>query len=204
MRLLLLLPALILADMAQAAPDGPVARAVLAQQLFDAGVATRDGLTQIAAARVAAGITLHPIAREPKVEGKGKGKVEDTPRPMDAPQMLAAARAAVAADETLGILLTSAEATAEVLPKDSLRVSDGALAAGQSHHFEMAAEGGIALDIGVLTAPGARIALEVVQGDQLLCRAERLCSVTLPESTQVTVTLRNPGEGSAGYRLLTN
>jgi hypothetical protein len=36
------------------------------------------------------------------------------------------------------------------------------------------------------------------------CRAERLCSVTLTESAQITVTLHNPGEGAAGYRLLTN
>lgn len=202
MRLAFLMPALILASAASAAPDGPVARAVMAQQLFDAGVTTRDGLTQIAAARLAAGITMQPIPREPKVEGKGKA--EDAPLPLDAAQMLAAARAAVAADETLGILMTSTEATAEVLPKDSLRMSEAALAPGQSHLYEMPAEGGVALDIGVLASPGARIALEVAQGEQILCRAERLCSVTLPESAQVTVTLHNPGEGAAGYRLLTN
>ena len=180
-----------------AAPPGPVEQVVLAHRLMAAGAATRDGLAQIAAAHLAAGVTLRPADLAPQVSGKGKP--DPLPRP-DAAALLATARQAVETDETLGILLTSSQMSAEILPKSTLRAQGGTLAPGQSHSFTLPADGGAALAIGLIaTAP---LGLAVAQDARLLCKTTDLCRLTLAESASLTVTLANPGEGPASYQLL--
>jgi len=206
-RLLLLLIAALptfLAAPAQAEPAtaGPVERLVLAHRLFATGQAERDGLSQIAAARIAASVALQTVERKPEVEGKGTPKAAAIPP--DAARMLEGAKAAVAADETLGIFLTSAMASAEVLPKGSVRSSAAALAPGQAHRYRLPADGGVKLDLGVVTDGLSQLEIEAAAGDAVLCRARGYCGVTLVESGFVTVTLRNPGPEDENYLFLSN
>ncbi|MFD1809795.1 hypothetical protein ACFSHQ_22240 [Gemmobacter lanyuensis] len=117
--------------------------------------------------------------------------------------MLEGAKAAVAADETLGIFLTSAMASAEVLPKGSVRSSAAALAPGQAHRYRLPADGGEA-GSGVVTDGLSQLEIEAAAGDAVLCRARGYCGVTLVESGFVTVTLRNPGPEDENYLFLSN
>lgn len=185
---------------AQADTPGPAEQMLLAARLFAAGAEARDGLTQIAAARLAGAITLQPLDLKPEVSG-GKAKAEPAALP-DAAQMLEAARKAVEADETLGILLASTETTAEVLPKSSLRSLEAGLAPGQTHRYRLPADGGARVEIAVLS--DMPVQLEVATETGLLCKTTELCRISLPESGFLSISLTNPGEGAASYRLLTN
>ncbi len=187
------------ATTAHAEAPGAVERYLLADRLFAAGVDARDGLSQIAAARLSGAITLQMLDLKPEVSGKGKAEVVAMP---GAPEMLEAARRAVEADETLGILLASTEVTAEVLPKSSLRSLDAALAPGQSHLYRLPADGGAMVEIAALS-DGA-VQLEVATETGILCKSAQLCRISLPESGFLSVTLSNPGTDAASYRLLTN
>lgn len=207
--LLLTLPA---TPPALAEAAGPVERLVLAQGLYEAGLAGRDGLSQLAAARLAAGVAVQRVERKPESTGPestgpestGGGKPGATPAPRDAAAMRTGARAAVAADETLDILMTTTEAAAAVLPKGVVKGSEATLAQGQSHGYRLPAEGDVALDLGVLSDGSARLELEVTTDTGVLCKATAFCRVRLPESGFVTITLRNAGETEARYLFISN
>lgn len=202
MRLLPLLLLPLIATPTLAEPAGPVERLVLAQGLYEAGLAERDGLSQLAAARLAAGVTVQRVERKPEVSGKGQPG--EAPAPRDAAAMQAGARAAVAADETLDILMTTTEAAAKVLPKGVVKGSEATLAPGQSHGYSLPADGDVALDLGLVTDGAARLELEVTSDAAVLCKAAAFCRIALPESGFVTVTLRNMGETDARYLLISN
>lgn len=200
MRLLPLL--LLIAPPALAEPAGPVERLVLAQGLYEAGLAERDGLSQLAAARLAAGVTVQQVERAPEVTGKGKPG--EAPAPRDAAAMQAGARAAVEADETLDILMTTTEAAAKVLPKGVVKGSEATLAPGQSHAYTLPADGDVTLDLGLITDGDARLELEVTSDAGALCKAAAFCRIRLAESGFVTLTLRNAGETDERYLLISN
>lgn len=182
---------------ARADSPGPVEQVLLAHRLYAAGEAARDGLAQIAGARLAAGVTLRAADLRPEVEGKGKPEAPPLP---DAAALMTGAKQAVEADETLGILLTGSQMSADLLPKAALRVQAGSLAPAQSHRFRLAVDGGAATEIGVIaTAP---LMMEVATEAGLLCKAADLCRVTLPESGFLTVTLFNGAADPASYQLL--
>lgn len=200
MRLLPLL--LLIAPPVLAEPAGPVERLVLAQGLYEAGLAERDGLSQLAAARLAAGVTVQQVERAPEVTGKGKPG--EAPAPRDAAAMQAGARAAVEADETLDILMTTTEAAAKVLPKGVVKGSEATLAPGQSHAYTLPADGDVTLDLGLITDGDARLELEVTSDAGALCKAAAFCRIRLAESGFVTLTLRNAGETDERYLLISN
>lgn len=199
----LILAALLCAPAARAEAPAPgaVEQYLLAHRLFAAGQSARDGLDQIAGARMAAALTLRPLDLTPEVAGKGKAGAA-APLP-DAAQMLAAAAQAVETDETLSILLGNATMTADLLPKATLRSAAGALAPGQSHRYRLPVDGGAATEIGLL-ADSPTLMLEIATESGLLCKGQALCRVTLPESGFLAVTVQNGGDSAAPYHLLTN
>jgi len=182
---------------AHAQTPGPVERLVLAHRLAAAGADQRDGLAQIAGARLAGATMLQPLDLKPKVEGKGK--TEAAPLP-DAATLLASAQTAVETDETLGILLAGSEASLAQLPKTTVRVQAGALAAGQAHRYQLPVDGGAAVELGVIGS--APVLLEVATEAGILCKGADLCRVSLPESGYLSVTLSSAA--GASYQLLTN
>ena len=116
----------------------------------------------------------------------------------------AGARAAVEADETLDILMTTTEAAAKVLPKGVVKGSEATLAPGQSHAYTLPADGDVTLDLGLITDGTARLELEVTSDAGVLCKAAAFCRIALAESGFVTVTLRNTGETDERYLLISN
>ncbi len=188
-------------------PPGAVDRLVSAQRLMAMGVATRDGLSQIAAARLVMGLETQRVERRPEPAGKAAPGPDTRPGPMEPGAMAEAARLAVEADESLSWLLQSSATGAEALPKAVLRLSDAVLDPGLSHGYRLPVDGGAALEIGLVGDGDGALSLTVASEAGPLClapEAPAVCRVTLPESGFVTVTVRNAGPGVDGYWLVTN
>lgn len=182
---------------APAQAPGPVERLVLAHRLMAAGVDQRDGLAQIAGARLAGATTLQALDLKPEVEGKGKAEAVALP---DAAALLVLAQKAVEADETLGILLAGSEASLKQLPKATVRLQAGALAAGQTHRYRLPVDGGAQVELGLIAS--APVQLEVATETGILCKGADLCRASLPESGYLSITLSSAA--GASYQLLTN
>lgn len=179
----------------QAPAPGPVERLVLAHRLMAAGLDQRDGLAQIAGARLAGAITLQPLDLTPEVEGKGKPEAPPLP---DAAALQAAAQKAVETDETLGILLAGSDASLQHLPKAAVRVQAGVLAPGQTHRYRLPLEGGAQVELGLIA--NAPVLLEVANEAGVLCKGADLCRVNLLESGYLSVTILSAT--GASYQLL--
>ncbi|MDR0809684.1 MAG: hypothetical protein LBE86_11275 [Gemmobacter sp.] len=202
-------------------PPGAVDRLIGAHRLMAMGMATRDGLSQIAAARLVAGLEVQRVGRQPELAGTappGTDTAPDArPGPMELDAMIETARHAVEADESLSWLLQSSLAGAEALPKAVLRQSDAVLEPGQSHEYRLPVDGGAALEIGLVGDGGGALSLSV-KGEVgkreggtgetgLLClapEAPAACRVTLSESGFVAVTIGNAGPETHSYWLVTN
>ena len=191
---------------AAADPMGGVARVVLGHAIFAEGAAARDGLAQIAGARLAVGVTLQLTPRDAETEGKAPEGAGSAKAPRDALSLLTEAEAAVAADETLSFLLASTKSTADVLPKVTVKSTPAQIAPGQKQHFKLATDGGAALDLGLIGDGSGLLTLSVTADKAELCRTTGLplCLVTLPDSGFVTVTVENPGTEAENYLLITN
>lgn len=196
---------------AAAEPPRAVERMVQAHRLMLIGAAERDGLTQIAAARLAAGVVLQRVERAPEVAGKPAKADDLRPGPRETGALLEEARMAVEADETLGILLAGLDGTLSVLPQASVTASAAALAPGESHHYKLALEGGSLRGIGVLGDGDSALSLRIsgANDDALMCQTAALdgllaCEIALPESGFVQVHLENQGPGINNYMLLTD
>lgn len=191
---------------ALADPMGGVARVVLGHAIFAEGAATRDGLAQIAGARLAVGVALQLTERPPETEGKAPEGAGSAKAPLDALALLTAAEAAVAGDETLSFLLASTRATAAVLPQVTVKSTPAQIAPGQKQHFRIAADGGAALDLGLVGDGEGALTLIARSDAAELCRTTGLplCSVTLAASGHVTVTVENTGQTAENYLLITN
>lgn len=212
----LFLPAALVAALpgpAAADPMGAVGQLVLGHALFAEGEAARDGLSQIAGARLAGGVKLTLVEREMRTEGPEAEDAAAAAAPRDAAQMMAAARTAVAADETLSFLVISAQSLLAVLPGAEARASAAQIAPGQSQIWRLPADGGAALDIGVVDDGGSALRLmarplPATADDRppTLCQAEALplCRITLPDSGFVEVTVQNPGPEAENYLLVSN
>lgn len=187
----------LLALPAQAEAPGPVERMVLAHRLAAAGADQRDGLSQLAGARLATGITLQRLDLKAEIEGKGKAEPQPLP---DATALQAAAQKAVENDETLGILMAGSEASLAQLPKAAVRAQTGALAPGQTHRYRLPVDGSAQVELGLIAS--APITLEVATETGILCKGADMCRVSLPESGFLAVTLTS--EAGASYQLLTN
>ncbi|OJY35155.1 MAG: hypothetical protein BGP11_00335 [Rhodobacterales bacterium 65-51] len=202
---LFLAPALLSLLATPAAADA-VAQMVTAYRLFDLGEAAQDGLSQIAAARLAAGVEMQVVDRKPEATGGKDGGTDSRPAPRDPAALMELARVAVEADETLAILLQETAAMADLLPKVTLRQSAAMLRTGEMHSYRLPLDGGTPTEIGVIGDGDSRLLLEIGTEAGPLCLQSGIsatCAVSLPESGFVTVTLRNLGEGVSGYWLLT-
>lgn len=212
----LFLPAALLASLplaATAEPMGAVGQLVLGHALFAEGEATRDGLSQIAGARLAGGVKIGIVERAMQTEGPEAEDTAAAAAPRNAAQLMATARAAVEADETLSFLVISTESLLAALPMAEARASAAQIGPGQSQIWRLPADGGSGLDIGVVDDGGSALQLRVgavpaaeAAGPELLCRATALplCRITLSDSGFVDVTVHNPGPEAENYLLVTN
>lgn len=200
---------------AAAEPMGAVGQLVLGHALFAEGEASRDGLSLIAGARLAGGVKIGIVDREKETTGPATEDAAAAAAPRNAAQLMAIARTAVEADEALSFLLIATESLLEVLPRAEARASAAQIGPGQSQIWRLPADGGAALDVGVVDDGGSVLRLRVTAvpppsdtapAPDVLCSATALplCRIVLPDSGFVDVTVQNAGTEAENYLLVSN
>lgn len=207
-----LLAALLLATPAPAqdTPPGPrdggaVAQLLHAHALFDLGLARKDPLATLAAARLAAGITATDSDRTPTPPG------EPVPATYPTAEVMFTAAKALAQEDDLATDLT-ARTQAEVGRTPTLTVirATRGIGAGETHVWQipffaeapaelgLLGDGQANLDLSVTGAEDTPLCLDTAPSDRALC------SFRIAENATLTVTVTNRSETAATYSLLTN
>lgn len=193
--------------MARAEP-GPVALVMLAHDLHAIGVARGDPLTVLAAARLAAGVTLTAVERAP-VKGD-TAKADPGPAPVDAARMLADARALAGEDDLLSDLVDEAQAEAAQAARATVSASRATLGPGESADWQVAFFGAVNAEVAVVGDGPANLDLTVSDekgtlvctGSSALPRA--YCDVVPRWNGYLTLTVANRADTAASFTLLTN
>jgi hypothetical protein len=193
------------------ARPGPVARLVLAQQLYLTGLAEKDALALLTAARLMArtGVILSPD-RLPDMTGKRPKTLPPDPIPLpDAAATLATAAVLARGDEAI-LALIDTEKTAPPLPKGGVRQSQGSLPPKATDTWTLAffgqstaelavlGNGASTLSITVADENGTPVCATTAASDRLYCR------FTPSWNGDFTITVANPGPEVDSYLLLTN
>jgi hypothetical protein len=195
-------------DPAAQAEPGPVALVMLAHDLHAIGVARGDALTVLAAARLAAGVTLTSVERAP-VKGAA-AEADPGPAPVDAARMLADARALAGEDELLSDLVDEAQAEAAQAARATVSASGATLGPGESADWQVAFFGAVNAEVAVLGDGPANLDLTVTDekgtlvctGSSTLPRA--YCDVVPRWNGYFTLTVQNRSDTPAAFTLLTN
>ena len=203
---------------------GGVAMLALAQDLYGLGLAQKDALTVLAAARLAGSVEVRMIARHRVTEAAagavgggavGGGTVSGGggsggALPMGADAMLAVARGLAGEDETIGGLIEAAAAARVFGQAELAQATAAQLAAGGVDQWRIPLFGGayaeIAvlgngtgnLDVAVTDENGHAVCLDVGWTDRIYC------DFTPAENGYFTVRVENLGASDNRYRLLTN
>lgn len=192
---------------AQAA-SGPVALVLLAHDLHALGLARGDALTILAAARLAAGVTLAPVDRAP-TEGTPTGAAPG-PAPVDAARMLADARALAGEDELLADLVDEAQAEATLAARATVSASRATLGPGESADWQVAFFGAVNAEVAVVGDGPANLDLTVTdEKGTLVCTGSgalprAYCDVVPRWNGYFTLTVQNRADSPAAFTLLTN
>ncbi len=184
---------------------GAVAQLLHAQALFELGLARKDPLATLAAARLTAGITATEADRIPDPAG------EAVPATYPTADFMFTATRALAAEDDLATDLT-ARTQSEVARTPTLTVirSSRGIAGGAAQVYTLPffaaalaevgllGDGSANLDLAVTTADGTPICLDSAPSDRALC------AFTPPENATFSITITNRSETPASYSLLTN
>ena len=185
-------------DLAAVAVPGGVATYVAALRLADLGVAGKDPLQVLTAARMLRGLKVTPDARVP--DG-GKAGVVTVP---DVAGMFDAARGMGAG----GLVADLIEAVAAEVPPAgvAVRASTSVVEPGKSDHWKLAFYGGVFGEVAVIG-----MGLGVVVADEagtVVCQnaaSDRtVCGFTPVANGYFEVTVTNDGAGAQSYELVTN
>lgn len=207
----LLFPLLVSPLAAQDSPPQPprdagaVTQLLAAQALFDLGLARKDPLAALAAARLMSGLTATDTDRQPEPQGEAVPPTYPT-----AEFMFTAARALAQEDDLATDLIARTEAEVTRTPTLTLVRSARGIAAGESHAYSLPFFSAALAEVGLLGDGKANLDLSVTTGDGTpLCLdtgpADRaLCAFTPAENATFTVTVTNRSETDATYSLLTN
>jgi len=184
---------------------GAVAQFMAAQALFDLGLARKDPLATLAAARLAAGIAATDSDRLPDPAG------EAAPPAYPATDfMFTAARALAQEDDLATDLIARTQAEVTRTPTLTVIRSSRGIAGGAAQVYPLAffaaslAEVGLLgdgksnLDLSVTTQDGTPICLDTGPSDRALC------AFSPPENATFSITITNRSEAPATYSLLTN
>jgi hypothetical protein len=184
---------------------GAVAQLLSAQALFDLGLARKDPLATLAAARLAAGITVTDSDRLPDPAG------EAVPATYPAPDfMFTAARALAQEDDLATDLIARTEAEVTRTPTLTVIRSSRGIAgdAAQVYTFPFFAaalaevgllgDGKSNLDLSVTLPDGTPVCLDTGPSDRALC------AFSPTENATFSITITNRSETPATYSLLTN
>lgn len=184
---------------------GAVAQLLHAHMLFDLGLARKDPLATLSAARLAAGITATDSDRAPMPAG------EPVPATYPTPEVMFTAAKALAQEDDL-VTDLAARTVVEVPRSPMLTVvrSSRGIAAGEAQVWQVPFFAADAAEVGLLGDGKANLDLAVTLGEaETLCLdtapADRaLCTFVPAENATFTITVTNRSDTAATYSLLTN
>lgn len=199
-----------LAVNAPAAAPGGATTMVLAQQLYAIGVANKDALMVVTAARMAGSVDAKDADRKKTTQGKPiAGQALTEALPISATEMLDRARELAGEDDTLQDLLDEVRPEGG-LAKTAASRSLSELQAGQGDSWQVAffgnsyaevavlGNGASNLDVRVMDEGGNTVCLDVGATDYFTC------NFTPAVNGYFTVQVQNTGMQGERYYLITN
>lgn len=184
---------------------GAVAQLLHAHALFDLGLARKDPLATLAAARLAAGIAATDSDRSPSPPGDPVPATYPT-----AEVMFTAAKALAQEDDLAKDLTARTEAEVARIPTLTVIRTSRGIGAGQTHVWQIPFFAEAQSELGLLGDGTANLDLAVTGLDDTpLCldtapTDRALCAFRLTENATLTITVTNRSEAAATYSLLTN
>jgi hypothetical protein len=190
---------------------GSVAQMALAYDLYALGLARKDALTVLTAAKLAAGVEVKPVEQKKTTTGTAIADQQDgATAPVDAATMMATARALAGEDELLAGLVDDAELETTRDRLSGATASPSRLPAGQTDTWEVPfyadsyaeiavlGDGDANLDVLVTDENGNTICYDVSWSDTIYCDF-------IPAwNGYFTVTVQNNGKRPNSYSLMTN
>lgn len=188
---------------------GAVTQLLAAQALFDLGLARKDPLAALSAARLMSGLTATDADRQPDPPGDAVPPTYPT-----ADFMFTAARALAQEDDLATDLIARTEAEAPRTPTLTLIRSSRGIGPGESHAYSLPFFADALAEVGLLGDGKANLDLSVAIGEgegesETLCldtgpSDRALCAFSPAENATFTITVTNRSETAATYSLLTN
>lgn len=184
---------------------GAVAQLLHAHALFDLGLARKDPLATLAAARLAAGITASDSDRSPTPPGDPVPATYPT-----ADLMFTAAKALAQEDDLANDLTARTMAEVARIPTRTVTRATRGIGAGETHVWQIPFFAEAASELGLLGDGKANLDLSVTGAeDTPLCldtapSDRALCAFRLAENATLTITVTNRSETAATYSLFTN
>ena len=184
---------------------GAVAQLLHAHALFDLGLARKDPLATLAAARLAAGITTTDSDRSPTPPGEPVPATYPT-----AEGMFTAAKALAQEDDLATDLIARTRAEVARTPTLTVIRATRGIGAGETHIWQipffadtpselgLLGDGRSDLDLAVTGAEDTPLCLDTAPSDRALC------AFRLAENATLTISVTNRSESAASYSLLIN
>lgn len=190
---------------------GGVATLALAQDLYALGLANKDALTVLTAAKLAASVDVKEVEQKKETKGEAKADQPDgVDAPVDAATMLASAKELAGEDETLVGLIEDVEAEGSRGRIGGASSTLSRLPAGQSDVWEIPfygdsyaeiavlGDGDANLDVLVTDENGNTICYDVSWSDKVYC------DFVPSWNGYFYVTVQNNGGSRNSYYLMTN
>lgn len=194
-----------------AGAPGAVAQLALAQQLYAIGLANKDALTVLAAARLAGSIDARDVEqkKETRPSDRAAGP-EGVDAPADAVAMLTAARDLAGSDDTLLGLIEDAEAEGARGAIGGAAKSLSRLDGGAVDVWDIAFYGNSLAELAVLGDGDSDLDLQVTdENGNEVCRDDSptdkiYCDWVPAWNGQFKITVENTGTERNSYYLMTN
>ncbi len=198
-------------DPAGTGTKGGVAQMAMAQDLYAMGMAQKDALTVLTAAKLAAGVDVKDVERELTTEaGTTEEEADGADLPVDAATMLASAKTLAGEDEVLVGLVEDAEAegsrgriggassTLSRLPAGAVDTWKVPFYGNSYAELAVVGDGDANLDVLVSDENGNTICYDVSWSDKVYC------DFVPAWNGYFVVTVKNAGRKRNSYYLMTN
>ncbi|MBP6736419.1 MAG: hypothetical protein KA139_03220 [Rhodobacteraceae bacterium] len=198
-------------DTSATGTKGGVATLAMAQDLYALGMANKDALTVLTAAKLAASVEVKEVEQKKKTEGtETAGQEDGVDAPVDAATMMASAKELAGEDEVLAGLIEDAEAEGSRGRIGGASSTLSRLPAGQTDVWEVpfygnsyaelavVGDGDANLDVLVTDENGNTICYDVSWSDKVYC------DFVPSWNGYFYVTVQNNGSRRNSYYLMTN
>ena len=191
----------------QGVPGG-VARIAFAHHLYALGLANKDALTVLNAARLAASVTLTDTPRAHKATGDPAEIADASALPPA--QMFDSAASLAALDEGLLDLIDASKREAAFTPIISVVSTTSTLAAAQTDAWTLSFFGGSLAELAILGDLSGNLGLQVTdETGNLVCKGAgastvAYCSFNPAVNATFTASVTNKSSAAITYQLLTN